>query len=281
MAGREMCIPRIPKGRGVGFLSYRWAQGQTVTIGFIGGTTAQHQLVKQGYQIYKDVKINLDFDYLDDYTKADIRVSFLRGATDGSWSEIGTSAKSVSKRQPTMNISLDTLANVLHEIWHSLGGGHEHGSPNSRILWDKEFIELVFASRYGWSKAQIQSQLYNRYTDQNLLVTDYDPESISHYPISSDLTLDNFSVPLNKTLSKGDKITLLRMYPPIGTMTPQETSRATTAEMEELAATIADENSGKIINPKPNYATPIIATALAGLAWYNWGSISKCTSCGK
>lgn len=284
MAGRELCIPIPTKsgtgralgqsetinlirstGRGVGFVDYLWNLGQVVKVGFIRGNDVQHELVKQGFKIYEETGINLKFAFIPNYLEADIRVSFLRGDGEGSWSVIGTNTRTVSSRQPTMNISLDTLANALHEIWHSLGGGHEHGSPNSKIPFDKAAVERIFKAKYGWSAAQIESQLYRVYNNENLILTEYDRDSISQYPISNDLTIGDFEIKLNKTLSKLDIVTLLMMYPP-DTAQPIAATDSAPPIIVPMSATIQEpipEKTIKIINPKPNYKT---AYTFAGLA---------------
>jgi hypothetical protein len=81
---------------------------------------------------------NVFFDKVEDWTKAEIRISF--DPSKGSWSAIGTDARNTAfAGKATMNLgrlpddgaylTSRHKATILHEFGHALGMVHEHQSP--------------------------------------------------------------------------------------------------------------------------------------------------------
>ncbi len=84
--------------RGIAITNGIWEQGRTITVGFIGGTTKQRNLVKIISGLWNPY-INLYFHFIEG-ADAEIRVSFEDG---GSWSFMGSVALQIPANMPTMN----------------------------------------------------------------------------------------------------------------------------------------------------------------------------------
>ena len=109
---------------------------------------------------------------------SDIRIGF--DANDGAWSYIGTDCIGKLK---TMNLGFIDQGTVLHEFGHALGLIHEHQSPASGgFNWDEEEVikDLSGPPNY-WDLQTIEHNMFGRYNEDQLLMTEYDSKSIMHY----------------------------------------------------------------------------------------------------
>ena len=109
---------------------------------------------------------------------SDIRIGF--DANDGAWSYIGTDCIGKWK---TMNLGFIDQGTVLHEFGHALGLIHEHQSPASGgFNWDEEEVikDLSGPPNY-WDLQTIEHNMFARYNEDQLLMTEYDSKSIMHY----------------------------------------------------------------------------------------------------
>ena len=149
---------------------------------------------------------------------ADIRIDV--NGDGSSWSYIGTDAERINQNNPTMNFGWfndsssdsEIQRTTLHEFGHALGAIHEHSSPVANIQWDVDAVYSQYAS-YGWSESQVDNNLFSKYSQNQVTNSEYDPESIMHYPINNNLTLNNFSVGYNTVLSDLDKKFIGITYP--------------------------------------------------------------------
>jgi serralysin len=95
---------------------------------------------------------------------------------------------------------------VLHEFGHALGLIHEHQNPNRPIKWNKDAVyHDLQGPPNNWTKAQVDSNMFQKYEPKELKSTKTDPLSIMMYPIPKAWTLDGFSAGFNKELSATDK----------------------------------------------------------------------------
>jgi hypothetical protein len=151
---------------------------------------------------------------------AEIRISF---AEEGfSWSTVGTDALTVPRAEPTMNygwLEPDTdLAEyqrvVRHEFGHAVGMIHEHQNPDAAgtIPWDKPKVYAYYA-RQGWSKADVDANLFDVYDTDTTNFTTFDPTSIMQYAIPEELTIGTYSVGWNTALSPTDVAFMRTQYP--------------------------------------------------------------------
>ena len=139
--------------------------GSTISVSFMDGDASVQQRVVAIAKEWENYA-NLTLEFGNQGSAADIRISF---AQSGSWSYLGTDAKTISSNQPTMNYGwLTPQAEeheyrrvVLHECGHAIGAIHEHQNPAGGIPWDKEAVYARFGGPpSNWSRAQV---------DQNLL----------------------------------------------------------------------------------------------------------------
>lgn len=196
----------------------RWTSGQTISISFLSGSEALRARVRK-YATRWLWDANLRFRWLGLGDAGTIRIDFRQG--QGSWSYLGTDAVVVNKSEPTMNYGWidenspeeEVRRVVLHEFGHALALGHEHSHPEGGIPWDKEAAYAYYA-RQGWSREEVDYQVFKRYAVTQTNFSRYDPKSIMHYPISADLLTDaSRAVGWNTYRSATDRAFVRRAYP--------------------------------------------------------------------
>ena len=192
-----------------------WRAGRTLKISFVGTI---NPVVKQKIKDYAAQWLqhaNLKFKFVS--RGGDIRISTKPG---GSWSYIGTDAKTIPANQATMNYGWLTAQSpdaefsrvILHEFGHALGAIHEHQHPQGGIPWDKPKVYAYYAQQ-GWGQAQVDTNIFAKYGADQLNMTDYDKASIMHYAVPEELTVGTYSVGWNTILSANDKKLAKRVYP--------------------------------------------------------------------
>lgn len=109
---------------------------------------------------------------------------------------------------------LEFSRTILHEFGHALGAIHEHQHPVAGIPWNRPVVYEYYKRTQGWSKADVDSQLFAKYNRTSLNMSAYDRKSIMHYPIDPALLLDaKAAVGWNLALSADDKAFMKKMYP--------------------------------------------------------------------
>jgi hypothetical protein len=195
-----------------------WQVGRTLRCRFLGGDTKIQEKVihyAQEWLKYADLGLSFGTD-----PQSEIRISFVE---DGSWSNIGTDSLSVPANQATMNfgwLTRDTADNeysrvVIHEFGHALGCIHEHQNPAGDIQWNKEAVYRYYMGPpNNWTKAQVDNNLFAKYSSNITQFSQLDGKSIMMYPIPKEFTTNGFSVGMNRELSPMDKTYIARWYPP-------------------------------------------------------------------
>lgn len=207
-------------GRGVAVKGTKWPNGKTLRVFFInGGQIVRDNVMKFARRWANHA--NLRFVVAQSRAESDIRVGFKLNGDLGNWSWIGTDAN-YHRGEQTMNFGdLDRNSSdyaysfyVLHEFGHAIGLGHEHLSPLANINWDKPAVyQYYMGPPNNWTRAQVTSNIFDKYKPREVRNTAYDTKSIMHYWIPNEFTLDDFSVDENAYLSDKDKIFIKRIYP--------------------------------------------------------------------
>jgi serralysin len=149
---------------------------------------------------------------VDSLEDADIRMEFIPG---GSWSYVGNGSEFRAKNESSMNFGWfyrdtkyeEILRVTLHEWGHALGFWHEHDSYLQNIKWNKEAVYSAYASSHGWSKDEVDMNVFKVTEIPGLIQLEYDPESIMHYGVNQDWLdpSETRKIGGNGRLSDGDK----------------------------------------------------------------------------
>lgn len=179
-----------------------WPNGSTLRVRFMGGTAAQHDLAKEQAGWWtQHAHLNFDFNNASD---AEIRIAF--DPNDGAWSYVGTDASEQSLNVPTMNLGFTDGGTPAHEFGHAIGLHHEHQNPSGGIQWNREeVIRALSGPPNNWSPQQIEFNVLNKYTVDQVRGTDFDPDSIMLYFFPASWTLNGISTKDNPVLSVTDK----------------------------------------------------------------------------
>jgi hypothetical protein len=196
----------------------KWNPGDVVTVRFMEGDQKLRERVKAvAREWMQHANVTLSFVNEGD---ADIRIAFQQGK--GSWSYLGTDARTIPKDQPTMNYGWLTPDSpddevrrvVLHEFGHALGLIHEHQNPKGGIQWNKDaVIHDLSGPPNNWNEATIENNIFKKYDENAVTASAVDGTSIMMYPIPKAWTLDGFSAGLNSELSALDKAIIGKSYP--------------------------------------------------------------------
>lgn len=217
-----LAVP-LPGGRSLGrprmalITQALWKPGSMIKVRFMDGPDEVKRRVEEVAHGWEDhASVRFDFG---DHADAAVRISFEQ---EGSWSYLGTVALQIAANEPTMNYGWLTPDSedeeysrvVLHEFGHALGAIHEHQSPDVSIPWDKEAVYAYYA-RQGWSRTQVDSNLFRAYSPEGIQFSRFDAESIMLYAVDDALTEGDWSVGWNTRLSEQDKAFITSQYPTV------------------------------------------------------------------
>lgn len=199
----------VGRARAVFFASKLWPNGSILDIGFLGGTSDQHDMVRSIAPQWTNYA-NLTFNFVNT-ANAQIRISF---EDDGAWSFVGTDALGIAN-QATMNFGWLDESVILHEFGHMIGMVHEHQNPiDNPIKWNRaEVINALSGPPNNWDLASIEHNVFRRYELGQINGSSFDPDSIMLYSFPAIWTLDGFSTDFNPSLSEVDKEFASRVYP--------------------------------------------------------------------
>ena len=196
--------------RAIAPVGKQWPKGTVLTVAFMGGTEQQRSFVRSIIPQW-ETKCGIRFEFKPSLP-AMIRIGFDSG--DGAWSYVGTDCASIPTNQATTNLGWLDQAVVLHEIGHALSFLHEHQNPSGGLQWDREAViaDLSGAPNY-WSVAEIEHNVLNKYSVDQILGTDFDSKSIMLYSFPASWTTNGFSAPWNTSISVQDAAFANRLYP--------------------------------------------------------------------
>jgi serralysin len=204
----------LAQGRAAVLKQAQWQPGDTITIRFLSGSPELQRRVRTVANEWTKFA-NLNFEFVT-RAPSDIRIAFDK--SDGAWSRLGTTCRSIREPEATMNLSWDSedklRRTVLHEFGHAIGLIHEHQNPYPRrIEWNTAAVKRDVSSRWRWSDRDIETNIFKHYNQDDVLATQRDPLSIMMYPIPKSWTLDGFSSDFNRELSAEDKRLVKYIYP--------------------------------------------------------------------
>lgn len=188
------------------------------------GPEAQREVVRRGFQAWKDVGIGLEFQEVQSRDEAEIRIGFMRG--DGSWSYVGRDLidLNLSVNERTMNFGWDLtrrpaeLDTAIHEIGHTLGFPHEHQNPKAGIVWDEEAVYAALAKPpNSWDRQKTFYNVIRKIAPDTVQGSTWDPDSIMHYPFPAGFIKEpadyRNGVQPSGGLSERDRMWVLTFYP--------------------------------------------------------------------
>jgi len=195
----------------------KWKNGRTIKIRHLDGDPTIHAKVEKFAKEWEQFA-NIRFSFVPN-GDTDIRISY--HLDDRSWSRLGTDALAFSQDVETMHygwLELDTpdeetRRTVVHEFGHALGMYHEQQSPEVVINWNKPVVYRHYMEQMGWTKADVDHNLFTPSDKAASQFSEYDRLSIMHYPVPPEFTTDGVSVGWNLVMSDTDKRFIASVYP--------------------------------------------------------------------
>jgi hypothetical protein len=179
-------------------VSKKWVNGTKLRYWFFdsgdnAGAEDQKEIVREGFDVWENLKIGIGFVEVDTIDEAEIRIGFLQG--DGSWSYIGRDVIDIpGQGERTMNFGWDLRADPrgvdvpTHEIGHSLGFPHEHQNPFSGIVWNEPAVYDYFGGPpNSWNHETTFHNILEKLSTSDVTGTKWDPNSIMHYAFAAGL----------------------------------------------------------------------------------------------
>ena len=194
-----------------------WENGRRLRVTFLDGIPEVQNKVTAIAREWEAIA-NLSLDFVAG--AAAIRVSF---AEQGfSWSVVGTDALTTPSSQATVNFGWlepntelrEYQRVVRHEFGHALGMIHEHQNPaaQGQIPWDTPKVYAYYAQQ-GWSKADVDFNIFEVYSEDSTNHTAFDPTSIMEYAVPDSLTIGSYAIGWNTEFSPADIEFMHRQYP--------------------------------------------------------------------
>lgn len=201
--------------RAIAIKNKPWMNGSTLHVRFMDGTTREKAIAQEQARWWMEVA-NIRFVF-DNARNAEIRIKF--DENDGAWSYIGTDCRQIPVNRPTMNLGFLDGGTAAHEFGHAIGLAHEHQNPEGGIVWNEEVVIRELAKPPNcWDEATTRHNVLNKYSADQILGTEFDPDSIMLYFFPASWTRNGIGTKQNDVLSRIDKefVAGAEMYPKTG-----------------------------------------------------------------
>jgi hypothetical protein len=206
---RYCALPNVPdrtfdpsvsqdRVRLIRLIAKKWVNGTKLRYYFFesGRNSAgneQKDIVRQGFEVWKNVGIGIKFEEVRNISEAEIRIGFLQG--DGSFSYVGRDIIDIpGQGERTMNFGWDLRADrrgvdvPVHEIGHTLGFPHEHQNPFAGIVWNEEAVYRYFGGPpNNWDRQTTYYNILRKLDTGEVEGTQWNPDSIMHYAFAAGL----------------------------------------------------------------------------------------------
>lgn len=229
----------------------KWVNGTRLHYHFFKnsqwrGTPSQRDVVRDAFEVWKDIGIGLEFAEVDTAEEAEIRIGFQRG--DGAWSYLGRDILDQGQSDRTMNFGWNInndIDTAIHEIGHTLGFPHEHQNPNAGIEWNEEAVYAALAAApNNWDRETTFWNIIRKLRQSDVDGGAWDKNSIMHYPFEAGLInkpeiYQTQDLQPEPGLSELDKIWAKHFYPSLGRndyeeLRPFRSAQATVEPGEQL-----------------------------------------------
>ncbi len=188
------------RARLIRLITKKWINGTKLRYYFFASGSYsvgndQKNMVREGFDIWREVGIGISFEEVADIGEAEIRIGFLQG--DGAWSYLGRDVIDIpGQYQRTMNFGWDLTTDPrgvdvpVHEIGHTLGFPHEHQNPFAGIKWDEEAVYDYFGGPpNNWDQDTTYHNILRKLSKSEVEGSDWDPDSIMHYGFPAGLIM--------------------------------------------------------------------------------------------
>jgi hypothetical protein len=168
----------------------------TLDVHFMNGPKSDHRKVERIASEWTDKALGERVRFRFGRPRAASQIRILVDPNKGYSSKVGRDNLGVPKNQPTMHLADAEHRPVLHEFGHVLGLRHEHHHPASGIVWNKPVVYRELKQQFGWSKAMVDSNIFERFTqDFSCGGEAFDKNSVMIYEIPKRWTKNGFLEP--------------------------------------------------------------------------------------
>jgi hypothetical protein len=208
-AQRYCALPNVPprtfdpsvspdRVRLIRLIAKKWVNGTKLRYYFFesgpySAGNEQKDIVRQGFEVWKNVGIGIKFEEVRNISEAEIRIGFLQG--DGSFSYVGRDVIDIpGQGERTMNFGWDLRTDPrgvdvpVHEIGHTLGFPHEHQNPFAGIVWNEEPVYTYFGGPPNdWPRSRTYNNILRKLDPGEVEGSQWDPNSIMSYAFPAGL----------------------------------------------------------------------------------------------
>lgn len=141
----------------------------------------------------------------------------------GYWSYLGTDIMHIPSNRPTLNLQGFTMNTadsefhrvVRHEAGHTLGFPHEHMREELVALIDPEKAYDFFLQTQGWSREMVDQQVLTPLSQDSIIGTPADQDSIMCYQLPGSITKDGEPIRGGLDINATDYEFAGRIYPKV------------------------------------------------------------------